>query len=213
MHCSDVAAGKGTTVATATREVATALADVSEALDATGATYLLYWRGLLFECIENEERAKEDLTAFTAAVAGDPVYLPQFKDANKRLDRIGRSERRQFFARPSPGGAVLGFGLLGAGGVFGGLAGWQAQELQTAQAAYRDEPKPWAERSADLDVAQSHADPANAMIGAAIGSGVAGAVALLVSSAVEARGKSAARVSAAVVPMPGGVLVCLELHP
>lgn len=212
-HCSDVAAGKGTAVAAATQEVATALTDVSRALDATAdATYLLYWRGLLYQCIENDERAKEDLTAFVESASADPVYLSQVREAKRRIARIERAERGPIFGKPSPGGAVLGMGLLGAGGAAGALALWQGEELRVAEAIFNDEPKPWADRASDREAAQEHADAANTLVGVAVGCGVGGVVALLVSSALEGSGGAGGSASAVVVPTPGGVAMSLEVR-
>jgi hypothetical protein len=60
-HCSDAAVAAGTQAARAVATVSDVLARVSEAHDATGQVWLLYWRGVLQQCIDREERAIEDL--------------------------------------------------------------------------------------------------------------------------------------------------------
>ena len=208
-YCSDVASAEGTAVASATRDVATALADVSQAWDSSHENYLLYWRGLLYHCIENTERAKEDLSAFVAAAEGDPVQIPQLRQAKRRLARIERAEEGPVLALPAPGAWGVGGGLLGVSGGLLGLALWQGQQMRADEALYRDQAILPEERQPHLDDALVHEQRANIFFAVAAGSAAGAAVTLLLSSAVE---KQRRAVSVSVAPSPQGVALGMAVR-
>mgnify|MGYP006928213244 CR=1 FL=1 len=200
-HCADVAAGQATQFAEALAEVTPALRDVSQAFDATKKVYLLYWRGLLSACVGQEERAIQDLQAFVAGVDDRPSFAAQVEDAQRRLQRLGGVQTVQGPPR-NAGGFVAGVALVGAGGALGGLSGWQGQLAQDGQAEFNAGARDWAETDAIGQEAESNANASNALLGAGIGSGVAGAVVLAVAAAT---GKVVAT-TAVLVPLPEGGL-------
>lgn len=182
--CSSVAASQSTRAAEAMVELSPALRDVSLAYDQRGDPALLYWRGMLHQCLNQDARAVEDFVAFVDQVGDESRYQPQVEDAERRLRRLtlGASVGPRTLAGANRGGVVVGAILVGTGGAFGGLAGWQDRERARAQAAYDAGNRPWAQTAGHLDDARSASLASRAMLGAAVGSATAGLATLLVSS-------------------------------
>ena len=201
LHCADVAAGKATASAEALAAVAPVLAQVSRVHDASGATYLLYWRGLLNACVGQEERGVEDLEAFLAGVGSDPAYAAQAKQARVRLRRLKGEPAAPDVPQKTVGGVVAGGALLGAGGALAGLSGWQGQLLRDAQASFAAGTRPWSETDGVGQEGDDAAAASNALLVASIGSGVAGAIVIAVTAAT---GRDQPAVGAALVPLPTG---------
>lgn len=201
LHCADVAAGKATASAEALAAVAPVLAEVSRAHDATGVTYLLYWRGLLNACVGQEERGVEDLEAFLAGVGDDPAYVAQARQARVRLKRLGGEPEVPSVAPRTAGGVIAGGVLLGAGGALAGLSGWQAQVMEDAQASFAAGSRPWSETDTIGQEGDDAAAGSNALLAASIGSGVAGAIVTVVTAA---SGKERPTIGASLLPLPTG---------
>ena len=135
-------ADSDTTLATqAVRDVSQVWTQVSEELDRSRKVYLLYWRGVLGQCLSQEERAIDDFTAFVRSQDGRALWESLVDDAKLRLQRlkaIGGEPERAGPAPPNPGG-VLGVILAGGAGAAGGLAGWQWYEASlTAEFMYAE---------------------------------------------------------------------------
>ncbi len=115
--CADVAASNPETQAAAMMLAAPAWGQVSAAYRTHGKAYLLYWRGLLAECLDKEDQAATDYAAFVDAMGSDSAYASQTKDARRRLRRL----------LPSTSGAQSSVGSegsgLGPGIVLGGVGG------------------------------------------------------------------------------------------
>lgn len=209
LHCADVTTGAATESAEALAAVSLVLAQVSRAHDASGATYLLYWRGLLNACVGLEERSVEDLSAFLAGVGDDAAYAAQVEHARGRLRRL----RGELNARSAPPRAVFGvvFGgvLLGAGGTLAGLSGWQGQATRDAQAAFASGTRPWVDTDTIAQQGEDAAATSNALAGASIGTGVAGAVVIVVAAATASTGATVPAVAVLVPRSEGGV--CLQV--
>ncbi len=178
-QCSDVAAGKATAAAEAVGEVGPVLAEVSRTFDKAGAPFLLYWRGLLNQCLGMDERALTDLEQFVAEVGADTAYAGQIADAKKRLRRLAKDE--PVGPAPAGGGIALGVGLLGAGGALGGLSAWQGQLVLDAQGRYDAGTRPWGETVEQASQGKFAEDRHRALLAAGVAAGVAGAVALVVT--------------------------------
>jgi hypothetical protein len=207
-HCSNVATGKSTAAAQAIESVAPTLTEVSRAYDASQAPVLLFWRGLLYQCLDQRERALSDLGAFAERMQDDANYAAQLAEARRRLRRLGATiaPGSQSTAGPNPAGIVAGISLLGAGGAFGGLSGSQQEASQRAQEQFDAGERPWETTLGHLADAQENADRAKALLGIAAGTGVAGIVSLIVT------GATTARPSVTIVAAPtleGGVVVAL----
>ncbi len=65
-----------------------AWAKVIAAYESTGRAYLLYWRGVLSQCRDQEDRAAEDLQLFIELEQFDDRFSALVKDARKRLRRM-----------------------------------------------------------------------------------------------------------------------------
>ncbi len=88
-HCADVAAAATSTkTAEQTAVVTDAWSTVIGVYESTGRSYLLYWRGLLAQCLGQEERAGQDLQLFVALEQYDQRFDSLIKDARRRLRRM-----------------------------------------------------------------------------------------------------------------------------
>ena len=56
-HCSNAAQSDVTLAAESVAHVSTVWAEVSKALEGSRKVYLLYWRGVLGQCLDQEEKA------------------------------------------------------------------------------------------------------------------------------------------------------------
>jgi hypothetical protein len=61
----------------------------------TEAPYLLYWSGLLAQCLNQPVAAREDLEVFVGALQGDPAYSTMVEDAERRLRQLGAERDRR----------------------------------------------------------------------------------------------------------------------
>ncbi len=88
-NCAAVAAGD-TNSALAEQQivVTSAWQSVVQAYDNTGRAYLLYWRGVLSQCLGQEDRAAKDLQLFVELEQFDDRFSALVKDAHKRLRRM-----------------------------------------------------------------------------------------------------------------------------
>jgi hypothetical protein len=134
-HCADVLAADPETQAAAMQAASPVYGQVAAAYRVHGEGYLLFWRGLLAECLNNHEQAVADYKKFVHELESDSTYAPQIADARRRLRRLlPESERRAYSAQAPmalPGAIVAASGgVLGAvGGVMTGTS-WSSAELE-----------------------------------------------------------------------------------
>jgi hypothetical protein len=205
-HCSDVSSAGATKAAQAMQQVVPLLAEVSETWDRTKEPFLLYWRGMLQQCLGQEDRAISDLQAYVALAGSDPVHAAPVAEARRRLARLGHAVRvERPPPRPGTPGVVVGSVLLGAGGVLGGFSGWKAQRARIAQGEFDAGQRPWSATVLVLEEGQAEAEAANGFLAGAVASGVGGVVAMVVAGAVS-KG-AGGRVAAAVTPLEGGAVL------
>lgn len=89
-HCASVAGGTTQAAAESMAEVTEVWRRVIAAYEASGRTYLLYWRGVLGECLGQPERAGTDYRLFVDLEQfGSADLAPLVKDARTRLRRMG----------------------------------------------------------------------------------------------------------------------------
>ncbi len=205
-HCSDVAAGKATAAAEALARVGPVLAEVSRSYDASGEPFLLYWRGMLNQCLDQEDRAASDLAAFVKAAAAWPVYAEQVTEAKRRLrGLLPATGTTKNAAGPAPGGIVAGASLLGAGAVFGGLSGWQGSKSAVAQADWDAGLQPYDDLATIQQDGQDAADASNGLLAGAIGFGLGGLAAFVITASTS--GSNSPRAASALPtawPLPDG---------
>ena len=205
-YCSDASDEAITLQAEGTARVSAVWARVSRAYDADPAVYLLYWRALLGQCIDKMDRVQEDLEAFLAAVADDPGYSEQVRDARRRLRRIQVAEASEGGTTDPRPGIGVGIGVAAAGGVLGALAGWQGQELETLSEQWHSGALLKEDYEGVGAAATTAAAAANGLTAAAVGAGAAGLTVLIVSAGITA---DQAAVTAVVVPTPGGLALAM----
>lgn len=93
-HCADLASATDTSSkARRLEEVAPVYADLSEVYDATGEVFLLWWRGVLAQCVEWDQNAIEDFSAFVSDEQARIDYPDMHREARIRLRRMGVSPR------------------------------------------------------------------------------------------------------------------------
>jgi len=99
---------------------------VDEVYKSTGESFLLYWRGLLGECLGQDELAQQDLVEFIKLDSKVDVLVDQLRDARARLRRMGVEVAPR---APQPGAASKAPSAAAAssgGRIFIGLgAGYQ----------------------------------------------------------------------------------------
>ncbi len=131
-YCADVSSNDQQRAGDALSTVLEQWKSVRQVYDDTAAVYLLYWSGVLSECLSQNERALQDLVEFQTLTAGNDAYKAQQKDARRRQIRL---ERKLGMRDPNAGRPALVLGAsMGAGSaVFGALSAWQGAEAQLHQ--------------------------------------------------------------------------------
>ena len=132
-HCADIHASDMTVAVQGYAAVAEIWGELDSALKEADAPqpYLLYWRGLLSQCLNRDAEAASDLEGFLKATeflgAVDETRQGQLKsmarDAQKRLKRLGSDDTTAARPQPKPvdgkrgsGAALLVAGSLAAAG-------------------------------------------------------------------------------------------------
>lgn len=133
-HCAAAQADSASTLTGAVEKVAPAWGRVDRAYAADPQPWLLYWRGALGQCMNQPERAIEDLQGFAEAAAGDPTYDSLVADARRRV-RLMTRKARPASSGPAPG-AVVG-GVLAGSAVPGlALGAWQSVKFNEFDGRY-----------------------------------------------------------------------------
>lgn len=205
-HCASVEADQVQEAADAIAAVNEAWRLVGEAFAERRVAYLMYWRGLLGQCLGQEERALADLRAFESGVSDPAAYATQLQDARRRIARL---ERRLGLTAGLPPGAGVGIGLAIGGGTTGALAGWQHGVAHEARQDWYSGDLLTAEFS-DAEQRLRRAEGARtAFVISSAGLG-AGAVMAWVITAATGRPRARAALDGprfAVLPQPGGARV------
>jgi hypothetical protein len=210
-HCSRTALSDTTVAAGAVADVSGIWRDVSDALDRTGMVYLLYWRGVLGQCMDQEERALDDLRAFVERAGGTSLWTQLVTDANKRVRRLER-QMAGGPANPGLGAGIIGVVLSSGAGAAGGLAGWQWSVALETGAQILAEPH---DDIALANLANQGDQAAGLTAGLGIGAGVlgTGAIVSFVVSAIQrfppGGARAAPRTAVVIAPQPGGVAVSI----
>ncbi|MCP4871420.1 MAG: hypothetical protein GY898_22140 [Proteobacteria bacterium] len=128
-HCASVAGGSTQAAAESMAEVTEVWQRVITAYEASGRTYLLYWRGVLGECLGQAERAATDLRLFIDLEQfGSDDMEPLVQDARTRLRRMGVD-----VDRPSDDELTEARTKADAGGEFSAAA--ESQALKRARSS------------------------------------------------------------------------------
>jgi len=89
-HCADLYSERVERAASAMVAVADVWRHVDAVYRRTGEPYLLYWRGVLAQCLRRDEAATEDLQSFAASQTGSAIFDTMARDARARLRRLAR---------------------------------------------------------------------------------------------------------------------------
>ncbi len=128
-HCSDAAQDDVTIAAKSVAVVSDVWARVSTELESSRKGYLLYWRGVLGQCLDQEVKALADLRAFLDSGVDRSIYAQQLADARRRVKQLSRKLSGRS-AHPGTAGFVAGGALAGGGAIAGVLAAWQWGQAQ-----------------------------------------------------------------------------------
>ena len=115
-HCANAASRLDTSGARSISIVSDTWVRVSERYDQSGESYLLYWRGVLAQCMDKEDFALQDLENFISRSEGNALWATLIKDAKRRIRQLSRktdNTRPNRPAAPAPNDAILGI-VLGA---------------------------------------------------------------------------------------------------
>jgi len=163
-------------------------ARVSARLEQSKKVYLLYWRGVLGQCLSQEDRALDDLQTFVRARQGSDLWAGLVADARKRVRRLsGKAPQTR---APKPGiavGVALGVGA-GALGVGAALSWVQSQ--QKAQLIYPDDLQGDGLQDA-IDAGTQNAQLSTALAIASIASGVGSVLSFVLAATLPPRGQMA----------------------
>jgi len=87
-HCADIYTGDIDLAAEGYAAVAPIWQQVSEVYEGAQEPLLLYWRGLLAQCLGQREQGLADLDAFVAAEGENRDLAAMVRDANRRIRRL-----------------------------------------------------------------------------------------------------------------------------
>ena len=132
-HCADVGASDVTLHANSVAKVAPAWAVVSAAYEAEGDSFLLYWRGVLAQCLEYQDKAVDDLKSFIEQFVGSAENATQVRDARSRLRRLGVKLRGPANVGAGRVGAIPGAVLATSAGALAALTLAQALQVQAIE--------------------------------------------------------------------------------
>ena len=91
-YCGDAYSRDIELAADSMRRVAEAWSLVNEVYEETDAPYLLFWRGVLAQCLGRPEHAHEDLGSFVVSQNDSGSYADLVRQAKLRLRRLGRRQ-------------------------------------------------------------------------------------------------------------------------
>jgi len=125
-YCSDAVADDVTLAAESVATVSAVWARVSASLESNQKVYLLYWRGVLGQCLDQEDKALADLKGFLDTHGDSSTWASLVTDAERRVRQLERRTTGGAVPRgPVAPVVVGGIGAGVAGGLLGGLGGWQ----------------------------------------------------------------------------------------
>lgn len=173
-HCADVAAREANLVASSVVTVSAVWQEVGRQYEASSEPYLLYWRGVLAQCLGFDELATTDLGRFEEEEASSAAHAGLVQDARRRLRRLGTASRPTF---PAPGAAqITVLSLLGSGGVFAGVSAARGEALRALDADSLATAQDQVQREDYLSRRDPIVEQTNLFAGLGIGCGVAALV-------------------------------------
>lgn len=194
---------------------------VSKSYQEGGPIFLLYWSGLLSQCLGRNDDAVTDLRAFLASEESRPL-VSMVADAGWRLKRRARGQTVGTSSRkgprgPSPGvrrvvpTLLPGIGLAAGGAVLGGIAAaqWGALSETSSLPQVGAASSGMLRSELDTKIADFRAGQAQFQALAAVAAGLAASslVSFVIAGAADqrARAKSRKQAQLYIAPGPGGL--------
>jgi len=207
-HCSGVAGRNITLAARAFTPVSEIWARVSYHYEMNGTVYLLYWRGVLEDCLNQEQQARHDLITFAAAAEDDPVWSDLVRDAQQRVRRI---DTRLSAAGGRDPATVMGLGIgLGIGSAaLAGAAGlaWDRSQEIAVRDIYPIDGLTGQQLAEAYKAAQTQAGVSYALVGAAIGCAVGSVISFVMTVPRGSKPRASRPSPPVLVPSRAGAIV------
>ena len=185
-HCADAASKADTGGLRSISTVSNTWVRVSERYDLSGESYLLYWRGVLAQCMDQEERALTDLKQFITRSEGNSLWAALIKDAQRRVRQLdyktGGGGRGGPIQATKVFGFVLGASLAAASGGAGIAAASFWSQSQEHAVFLLDEERSGLKDLPEYEQGQVAARNSSAATVAAIGLGVVAVVSFVVAA-------------------------------
>ncbi len=116
-YCAEIYGGSVNMAAEGYQEVASVWAALDDGFERSRNPELQYWRGVLAQCLGQEDRAEVDLTAFLGSLTKErrSALQAMVKDASRRLRRIerARSSGARFDSGHERSSGTFGLALSG----------------------------------------------------------------------------------------------------
>jgi hypothetical protein len=207
-HCAEAGGADMTRAAESVAVVSDVWARVSAQVESSRKVYLLYWRGVLAQCLDQEERALQDLQSFVGARKGSDLWAGLISDADRRITQLERQVTGP--GRVAPGWFVGGGLAAGSAALAVGAAiAWQQSQETATEELYPDVLSN-AAFDASLARAQEQSNVSAVMTGAAVGCGVASIVAFVLTATRSKVTGTAFLQAPLVVPTPTGATLTWE---
>jgi hypothetical protein len=210
-HCTGVAGQNTTLAAKAFTPVSEVWGRVSYHYEKNGTIYLRYWRGVLEDCLSQDERALEDLKGFVAVTGDKPLWSSLVYDAQQRIRRISGVAPGVAPAKARLPLPLLGIGL---GVASGALAVGAGVSWNRSQVIVEDQIYPLGTTGQDLadayKDAQTSARTSYALTGVAVGCGIGSVIALVMSASQRGASRGAGISPPVLVPSEAGAIVHWE---
>jgi hypothetical protein len=208
-HCAEAAAGETTQAAESIAVVSDVWARVSARLELSKKVYLLYWRGVLGQCLSQEARALDDLQTFVRAREGSELWAGLVVDAKKRVRRLSGQAPQAPAGRPGIGlGVALG---LGAGALAAGATASWLQSQTTAQNIYLDDDLKGAELDTAVAEGAQNAQISAALTVSSIACGVGSVLSFVLAASMPPKVRMATVVPPVLVVGPFGAGLAWEM--
>jgi len=211
-HCAEVEGEDTTLAAQSVTVVSEVWARISAQLEKSGKDYLLYWRGVLGQCLNQDERALEDLTSFVEGLKDSELWASLVLDADNRMRRLERSAGQ---AGPTGDpqqvvGIILGASLSGAaiGSAIGSGLRWQ--ESQDMASLLYVQKTDFDDLQAQILEGNTIARSSHALAGLAIGCGLGAAASFVIAALAQDKGSVASFVPPLLVPTRTGAVAVVR---
>lgn len=205
-HCVGMGTDRTAVKASALGAIGPAYARVSEVYERTHVSWLLYWRGVLGQCLGQLDSAEVDLFTFATKRRDDSSMTSLVRDAQRRLAILKRQRNRGTSARESALSSGQGLGVaLGAGLAAGAALGAVGTALESAaqqrarQGLY-DGDQPTAALDDFVAEGKAAAQRQSAALGISLGLGVGSALAFVLA-ALPAKNSRTARLAPGPTPL------------